>query len=92
MSYSESDTRAKHIDTSLKNSNWQDINIIREYYFTDWRKSIWGKRWKRKFADYILTYKWVKIAIIEAKKENLEPTEGLEQVKEYSKILNYLRF
>jgi len=91
MYYSESDTRAKYIDPSLKASSWEEINIIREHYFTDWRKALWGKRWKRKFADYILTYKWVKIAIIEAKKQNLEPTEWLEQVKEYWKILN-LRF
>jgi len=91
MNYSESDTRAKYIDPSLKASSWEEKNIIREHYFTDWRKSLWGKRWKRKFADYILTYKWVKLAIIEAKKQNLEPTEWLEQVKEYSKILN-LRF
>ncbi len=91
MSYSESDTRAKYIDPELKNSNWEEISIIREYYFTDWRKALWWKRWKRKFADYILTFKWVKLAIIEAKKEDLEPTEWLEQVKEYCKILN-LRF
>lgn len=91
MKFSESDTRAKYIDPSLKSSSWEEINIIREHYFTDWRKALWGKRWKRKFADYILTYKWVKLAIIEAKKQNLEPTEWLEQVKEYAKILN-LRF
>ncbi len=91
MPYSESDTRAKYIDPQLKNSNWEEISIIREYYFTDWRKALWWKRWKRKFADYILTFKWVKLAIIEAKKEELDPTEWLEQVKEYCKILN-LRF
>ena len=91
MHYSESDTRAKYIDPSLKNSNWEEIQIIREYFFTDGRKWFWGKRWNRKFADYILTHKWVKLAIIEAKKQNLEPTEWLEQVKEYWKILN-LRF
>jgi len=91
VNYSESDTRAKFIDISLKNSNWSENDIIREHSFTDWRKSSWWKRWKRKFADYILTFKWVKIAIIEAKKEDLECTEWLEQVKEYWKILN-IRF
>jgi type I restriction enzyme R subunit len=35
MPYSESDTRAKYIDPQLKNSNWEEISIIREYYFTD---------------------------------------------------------
>lgn len=71
MSFSESDTRAKYIDPELKNSNWEEISIIREYFFTDWRKALWWKRWKRKYADYILTFKWVKLAIIEAKKEDL---------------------
>jgi len=91
MVISESDTRANYIDPSLKNSNWNNTSIIREYYFTDGRISLWWKRWKRKFADYVLTYKWVKLAIIEAKKADLEPTEWLEQVKEYWKILN-IRF
>ncbi len=91
LNYSESDTRAKYIDPSLKNSNWEETSIIREYYFTAGRKGLWWKRWKRKFADYILTYKWVKLAIIEAKKQDLYVTEWLEQVKDYANILN-LRF
>ena len=91
MHLSESDTRAKFIDPQLKNDWWNEKQIIREYEFTDWRKLLWNARWKRKFADYILSYKWIKLAIIEAKKLDLEATEWLEQVKEYAKILN-LRF
>lgn len=91
MHLSESDTRSKFIDQKLKNDGWQENSIIREYYFTDWRKLLWNARWKRKFADYILSYKWIKLAIIEAKKLDLEATEWLEQVKEHAKILN-LRF
>ena len=91
MFFSESDTRSKFIDQKLKNDGWQENSIIREYYFTDWRKLLWNARWKRKFADYILSYKWIKLAIIEAKKLDLEATEWLEQVKEYAKILS-LRF
>lgn len=91
MSYSESDTRANYIDPQLKNNNWEAHNIKREYYFTDGRKSLWNKRWDRKFADYLLKHKWSNLAIIEAKKEWLAPTEWLEQVKDYWKILN-LRF
>ncbi len=89
--YSESDTRANYIDPGLKDSNWESFNIIREYYFTDGRKALWNKRWNRKFADYLLKYKWSNLAIIEAKKEWLSPTEWLEQVKEYWKIL-HIRF
>lgn len=91
MFFSESDTRSKFIDQKLKNDGWQENSIIREYYFTDWRKLLWNARWKRKFVDYILSYKWIKLAIIEAKKLDLEATEWLEQVKEYAKILS-LRF
>lgn len=91
MSYSESDTRANYIDQQLKNNKWETHNIKREYYFTDGRKAIWNKRWYRKFADYLLKYKWCNLAIIEAKKQWLSPTEWLEQVKDYWKILN-LRF
>lgn len=91
MTYSESDTRANYIDSQLKNSKWEAHNIKREYYFTDGRKSLWNKRWDRKFADYLLKHKWSNLAIIEAKKEWLAPTEWLEQVKEYWKILN-IRF
>ncbi len=91
MTYSESDTRANYIDPELKKSLWLAENIKREYYFTDGRKALWNKRWARKFADYILHYKWVNLAIIEAKKKDLEITEWLEQVKEYGKILN-IRF
>jgi len=91
MSYSESDTRANYIDHQLKNSKWEAHNIKREYYFTDGRKALWNKRWNRKFADYLLKYKWCNLAIIEAKKEWLAPTEWLEQVKDYWKILN-IRF
>jgi len=91
MSYSESDTRANYIDPMLKNNGWEAHNIKREYYFTDGRKALWNKRWDRKFADYLLKYKWCNLAIIEAKKEWLAATEWLEQVKDYWKILN-LRF
>ena len=91
MSYSEADTRANFIDVQLKESWWESSMIIREYKITDGRKLLNNKRWKIKFADYLLKYKWVNLAIIEAKKQDLWMTEWLEQVKEYWKILK-LRF
>jgi len=51
MAYSESDTRSKLIDPSIKDSGWLESNIVREYYFTDGRKLIGGKRY---FVDYLL--------------------------------------
>lgn len=86
MSYSESDTRAKYIDPQLKRDGWGDHFIVREYAFTNGRKFVGGKG-KQKYADYLLKYNGVNLAIIEAKKYDLHPTEWLEQVKEYGKIL-----
>jgi type I restriction enzyme, R subunit len=49
MAYSESDTRVKLIDPRIKESDWLESNIVREYYFTDGRKRIGGQRGKRYF-------------------------------------------
>ncbi len=87
MAYSESDTRSKLIDPSIKNSNWLESNIIREYYFTDGRKLIGGKRGKRYFVDYLLTYKNTNLAIIEAKAESKDPLDGLQQSINYAERL-----
>ena len=86
MTHSESDTRAKYIDPILRSHGWDESHIIREYAFTNGRKFVGGKG-KQKFADYLLKYQGVNLAIIEAKKYDLHPTEWLEQVKEYGKIL-----
>ncbi len=86
MPHSESDTRAKYIDPQLKRDGWEDHFVVREYAFTNGRKFVGGKG-KQKYADYLLKYNWVNLAIIEAKKYDLHPTEWLEQVKQYGKIL-----
>ena len=91
MHFSEADTRHKFIDSQLERDWWQKNQIICEFDFTDGRKLPGNKRWERKKADYILSYKWVKLVIIEAKKYSKEPTEWLEQAKQYAKILN-IRF
>ncbi|RKW21873.1 DEAD/DEAH box helicase, partial [Candidatus Gracilibacteria bacterium] len=91
MHFSEADTRHKFIDSQLERDGWQKKQIICEFDFTDGRKLPGNKRGERKKADYILSYKGVKLAIIEAKKYSKEPTEGLEQAKQYAKILN-IRF
>jgi len=89
----EADTRAEYIDPMLSESAWghnltPGSQILREHYFTDGRMLSGGQRGKRKFADYILVHKNQKLAIVEAKKESEAPTEGLEQVKDYARLLN----
>jgi len=93
MPPTEADTRAEYIDPMLNESKWghnltDGSQVLREFYFTDGRMLAGGQRGKRKFADYILSYKNQKLAIIEAKKAGLPPTDGLEQVKEYATLLN----
>jgi len=91
MFYSESDTRSKFIDPQLK-INWRTEDyIIREHYFTDGRKLVGNKRGPRCFADYILRYNGMNLAIIEAKSNDKEPTAWLEQVKQYWEKL-HIRF
>ena len=87
MAFTEADTRAKLIDPQIKSSNWLESHIVREYYFTDGRKLIGGKRGKQYFVDYLLTYKNTNLAIIEAKAENKDPLNGLQQSINYAEKL-----
>ncbi len=87
MAFSESDTRSKLIDPKIKDSGWSESHIVREYYFTDGRKLIGGARGKQYFVDYLLTHKNTNLAIIEAKAENRDPLDGLQQSINYAEKL-----
>jgi type I restriction enzyme R subunit len=83
----EAETRAELIDPMLKNCGWgvvPDSKILREYNITDGKIQIGGKRLKKLTADYILSYKGVKLAVIEAKSEKEELGEGVAQAKLYA--------
>lgn len=89
----EATTRRELINPMLKASKWGQnetvgSQIIDEYEFTDGRLIGAGQRGKRKKADYVLAYKNQKLAIVEAKAEDKEITDGLEQVKDYAETLN----
>ena len=89
----EATTRRELIDPKLKECQWGrnetiGSEVIAEYIFTDGRIIGGGQRGKQKKADYILAYKNQKLAIVEAKAEDKEITEGLEQVKAYAETLN----
>lgn len=84
MAFSESDTRAKLIDPRLLGDGWSESHIVREYYFTDGRKLIGGKRGKRHFVDYLLVHRNTNLAIIEAKSEDRDPLDGLQQSIDYA--------
>ena len=90
---SERDICTKFINPALANAGWDLRKQVREEVsFTDGRIIVQGQlhtRGKRKRADYILYYKPnVPIAIIEAKDNNHNVGDGMQQALEYSEILD----
>lgn len=87
----EAETRAELIDPLLKQCGWGVVDgsrVLREYQITAGKIQSGGKRGKKTIADYVLVYKGIKLAVIEAKKSKLSTSEGVAQAKEYAKILN----
>jgi len=90
----ESETRAELIDPQLTKAGWgivEDSKVLRERNvckITDGRIQVGGKRAKPLIADYILVYKGIKLAIVEAKSNELEVGEGVAQAKLYATKLN----
>ena len=83
----EAQTRAELIDPKLIESGWgvvEGSKILREHYITLGRIQTGGKRADPLKADYVLVYKDRKIAVIEAKSDELEVGEGVAQAKNYA--------
>lgn len=83
----EAETRAEHIDPPLKAAGWGVIEgsrIRREYLITPGRIEGHGRRAKPVIADYVLVYRNLNLAVIEAKAWNEELTEGVAQAKNYA--------
>ena len=86
----EADTRANFIDPKLKACGWgvvEDSKVLREYNITDGKIQPGGGRSKKIIADYVLVYKWIKLAVVEAKSNELEVGEGVAQAKQYAEKL-----
>jgi type I restriction enzyme R subunit len=87
----EAETRAELIDPKLKACGWgvvEGSKILREYNITAGRIQTGGVRAKKLTADYVLVYKGIKLAVIEAKSEQQEVGEGVAQAKQYALKLN----
>ncbi|MBE9466883.1 MAG: DEAD/DEAH box helicase family protein [Bacteroidetes bacterium] len=96
----EAETRAELIDPKLKANGWgilEGSKILRErnvyknadgVKITDGRIQVGGGRKKPLIADYILAYKGIKLAVVEAKSNELEVGEGIAQAKLYAQKLN----
>jgi type I restriction enzyme R subunit len=83
----ESETRAELIDPKLKACGWgvvEGSKILREYNITAGKIQTGGTRAKKHTADYILVYKGIKLAVVEAKSAELEVGEGVAQAKQYA--------
>lgn len=89
----EAETRAELIDPKLKADGWgvvESSKILRERNvckITDGRIQVGGSRKKPLIADYILVYKGIKLAVVEAKSDDLPVGEGVAQAKLYAEKL-----
>lgn len=83
----EAETRAEHIDPALAAAGWgvvEGSRIRREYPITLGRIEGHGRRGKALTADYVLEYRNVKLAVVEAKAWDRPLTEGVAQAKIYA--------
>lgn len=83
----EAETRAELIDPKLKACGWgvvEGSKVLREYNITAGKIQTGGGRGKREIADYVLVYKGIKLAVIEAKSSSCTVGEGVMQAKKYA--------
>jgi type I restriction enzyme, R subunit len=89
---SERDICTKYINPALHACGWDlQMQVMEEVSFTDGKIIVRGKlvaRGTRKRADYILYYKSVAVAIIEAKDNNHSVRAGIQQALDYARILD----
>src|SRR3989344_7965769 len=92
MPYSEDDTRVKLIDPQIHKCGGGEEYLSRQFPIADDRFRVEGEEYKRlktaKFADYVLQYKNIAVAVLEAKAEDEDPMKHLSQVQDYAKRLN----
>ncbi|WP_413684365.1 EcoAI/FtnUII family type I restriction enzme subunit R [Prochlorococcus sp. MIT 1011] len=88
----EADTRAELIDPQLLAAGWKTdtatgVRVRREYQINDGEIRAGGIRTGQLKADYVLEYKNIKLAVVEAKSNELEVSEGVAQAKLYAQKL-----
>lgn len=92
MPLSEADIKAKFIDPKIHESGWLEDYLIREYSIAQDRFFVEGEEYRKldtkKFADYVLKYKEINVALVEAKAEDEDPEKHLSQAQDYAKRLD----
>lgn len=86
----EAETRAELIDPKLNACGWgvlEGSKVLREYRITEGKIQSGGGRGRKIIADYILVHKGIKLAVVEAKSDELEVGEGVMQAKQYAEKL-----
>ena len=89
----EADTRRELIDPKIKDAGWGTVegSLIRaEYKISDGEIKPGGIRASFDKADYVLIYKNKKIAVVEAKSDDSDVSEGVAQAKTYAQKLQVL--
>lgn len=88
----EKDTCRDYVLPRLKAAGWTDDQIQEQYPITDGRVITVGKKHRRGEAlraDYVLEYApGVPVAVVEAKREYSRPAKGLQQAKNYGRLLD----
>lgn len=94
-SLSEEDTKLRFITPAIFKSGWTPSQILMEYvikndkFQIDPSKHKTSKVFQKKSADYVLCYiPNVPIAVIEAKKYDLDDSQGIDQAIAYAKLLD----
>ena len=87
----EAQTRLNKIDPKLRDAGWSivpgsKILVEQSAYIAPGRITTSGHKNPKK-ADYILEYKGQKLAVIEAKSDEKDVSEGVGQAKEYADAL-----
>ena len=91
MGLSEDDISVKFITPALHRAGWdEDTQIRRQVSFTKGRIIVRGKlvaRGRPKRADFVLYHQHIAIALIEAKKADVDAGHGMQQALDYAATL-----